>query len=417
MNNVESIIKNNAVKLKHSRRDIDIAPDITKEKRAKWIKKYKANVDDSVGDNLIVLSDTGTGSLAITGKGIYFDNFLQGGLKYLDFSEINSVKAVKGGVFRPDKVELNTIDGKAYDLDGAIDGIDIALFSGILNKIAEIAKSNEAEFVSSKQDVALYELLDELKLVYLEILCSYAYINDNRIDALEYAAIGKFIVRMELGEDARTDLREYMNNLSERYKTGTLLKRARDLTEYETGQWDAFRYSLMQDILFLHEIQNNAIAWREDGFIGSLLNHSGLRPEQIDTMSYAVKLNKRMQQKGCDYTEIKKEWVELFKKTRYTNSYVPSMYLFCSGSVYGVNCYENFFANDDNSQKGINKKREVILHEIILNTQKTISILGEDMDYIASCLEKAVNESEEYKEKYRALIRRIKEASAGLKKA
>ena len=124
-----------------------------------------------------------------------------------------------------------------------------------------------------------------------------------------------------------------------------------------------------------------------------------------------------MQQKGCDYTEIKKEWVELFKKTRYTNSYVPSMYLFCSGSVYGVNCYENFFANDDNSQKGINKKREVILHEIILNTQKTISILGEDMDYIASCLEKAVNESEEYKEKYRALIRRIKEASAGLKKA
>ena len=342
MNNVESIIKNNAVKLKHSRRDIDIAPDITKEKRAKWIKKYKANVDDSVGDNLIVLSDTGTGSLAITGKGIYFDNFLQGGLKYLDFSEINSVKAVKGGVFRPDKVELNTIDGKAYDLDGAIDGIDIALFSGILNKIAEIAKSNEAEFVSSKQDVALYELLDELKLVYLEILCNYAYINDNRIDALEYAAIGKFIVRMELGEDARTDLREYMNNLSERYKTGTLLKRARDLTEYETGQWDAFRYSLMQDILFLHEIQNNAIAWREDGFIGSLLNHSGLRPEQIDTMSYAVKLNKRMQQKGCDYKEIKKEWVELFKKTRYTNSYVPSMYLFCSGSVYGVNCYENF---------------------------------------------------------------------------
>lgn len=314
MNNVESIIKNNAVKLKHSRRNIDIAPDITKEIREKWIKKYGGKVDDNVGDNLIILSDTGTGSLAVTGKGIYFDNFLQGGLKYLGFSEISSVKAVEGSFFRPDKVELNTITGKVYYLDGAIDGINVDLLSRILNKIAEIAKSEGNEFVSSKQDVALYEVSDELKLVYLEILCNYAYIYDNLIDALEYTTIGKFTVRMELGENARVVLRKYMNNISERYKTGTLLKRARDLTEFETGQWDAFRYSLMQDILLLHEIQNADVSWKEDGFIGSLLNHSGLRREQMDTISDAVRLNKRMQQKECNYVEIKKEWMALFKK-------------------------------------------------------------------------------------------------------
>lgn len=415
MNNVESIIKNNAVKLKHSRRNIDIAPDITKEIREKWIKKYGGKVDDNVGDNLIILSDTGTGSLAVTGKGIYFDNFLQGGLKYLGFSEISSVKAVEGSFFRPDKVELNTITGKVYYLDGAIDGINVDLLSRILNKIAEIAKSEGNEFVSSKQDVALYEVSDELKLVYLEILCNYAYIYDNLIDALEYTTIGKFTVRMELGENARVVLRKYMNNISERYKTGTLLKRARDLTEFETGQWDAFRYSLMQDILLLHEIQNADVSWKEDGFIGSLLNHSGLRREQMDTISDAVRLNKRMQQKECNYVEIKKEWMALFKKTRYTDGYVPSMYLFCAGSVYGVNCYENFFAADDNSQKNINKKREIILQEIILNTQKTLNVLTGDMNYIASRIEKAVNESEEYKEKYKKLINRLQEARNGMK--
>lgn len=416
MTNVEGVIKNNAVKLKHSRRDIEIAPDITKEKKGKWIKKYKGKVEDSIGDKLIILSDTRTGSLAITGKGIYFDNFLQGGLKYLDFYEISSVKAVQGGLFEPDKVVLHTSVGKTYHLDGAIDGIDIVLLSGILNKIAGIAKNEGGEFVSSKQNVALYDLSDQLKLVYLEILCNYAYINDNLIDAPEYTAIGNFIVRMELRESERTALRRYMNNISERYKTGTLLKRARDLTVYETGQWDAFRYSLMQDTLLLHEIQNPGISWMKDGFIGSLLNHSGLCPEQIDTMSVAVKLNKKMQQKGCDYTAITKEWKELFERTRYTENYVPSMYLFCSGSVYGVKCYEAFFATGANRQESINKKREVILQEIILNNQRTIDILTDDLTDIASRLEEAINEGEEHKEKYQALINRLKKASDRLKK-
>lgn len=91
------------------------------------------------------------------------------------------------------------------------------------------------------------------------------------------------------------------------------------------------------------------------------------------------------------------------------------MYLFCAGSVYGVNCYENFFAADDNSQKNINKKREIILQEIILNTQKTLNVLTGDMNYIASRIEKAVNESEEYKEKYKKLINRLQEARNGMK--
>lgn len=415
MNNVEGFIKDYAVKLKYSRRDIEIAPDIASDKKNKWIKKYHDKVDASIGEKLIFLSDTGTGSIAVTGKGIFFDNFLQDGLQYVDFTDINSTNPIEGGIFRPDKIRLDTRSGKTYNLDGAIDGIDIVLLSGILNKIIELAKAGETEFSSSRQDVALYEVSDDLKLVYLEILCNYAYINDEMIDSNEYAAIGNFIVRMELGDGARNALRKYMNNISDRIKTGVLLKQGREMTEYETGQWDAFRYSLLQDVIFLHEIQKPDESWRNDGFIGSLMNHSKIRPAQVDTMMRAVQLNKKMQQKGSDYVDIKKEWIGLLKAIRYTEGYVPSMYLFCSGSVYGVNNYNVFFASDDNSQKGINKKRELILQEIIINNQKTLNVLIDDMNYIASHLEQAVNESEEYKEKYKVLIERLKIACNGLK--
>lgn len=416
MYNVEGIIKNNAVKLRYSKRDVEIAPDITLEMRDKWIRKYRDRVDASVGEKLIFLSNTGTGSIAAVGTGIYFDNFLQEGLQYIDFEDIASAVAVEGGVFKPDTLKLNTKNGLVYVLDGAIDGLNIFILSAIINKIVRLAEENGGNFISSKQDIALYEVSDELKLVYFKILCNYAYINDDLIDANEYSAIAHFIVRTELEQNARNDLRKYMNSISKRLKTGTFLKKAQELTKYETGQWDAFRYSLLQDVLFLHEIQNLDISWKNDGFIGSLLNHLGFCPAQVDTMTKAVLLNKRMQQKSCDYTVIRKEWLKLSKESKYSAGYVPMMYLFCSGSLYGVNKerYNTLFASNYNRQEGINKWREIILQEIIQNQQKAFNLLIDDYNELVELLEGAVKESEQVKAKYKVLIERLKKARNGV---
>ena len=415
MENIEMFIKNNIVRLKRPSRTIEIAPDISDETRKRWIKKYGKS-DTELIDRFIFVSDTNVGSIGVTGKGIYFDNFLQKGKQYIGFEDISYTKAIEGGIFRSDKVEIFTNKGTVLTLDGAIDGINVDLFSSMVNQIIETARKNNLVFRSSKQNVVLSEVPDRLKLIYLEILCNYAYLNDELIDAYEYSAIGNFIVRMELVEKERGMLREYMNNISDRYKTGTLLNFAKKNLQEETGQWDAWRYSLMQDILFLFDIQSPNDPWRNDGFIGSLTEHTGLRPAQVDTMSSAVRLNKKMQQKGWDYQEVRKEWQDLLQKSSFTEGHVPSLYLFCSGSVYGVGCYRDFFARDDDSQKAINKKREVILHEIIGNTQKTINLLADDMNYIATLLEDAIEESEKCKKQYKELIDRLKNAQEALRR-
>ena len=83
------------------------------------------------------------------------------------------------------------------------------------------------------------------------------------------------------------------------------------------------------------------------------------------------------------------------------------MYLFCSGSIYGIDNYNSFLKKDDTSEKAVNKQRELILHEIIENTQKTINILIDDMNYIAEKIEKLVDEKEKLEENYRKLVIRL----------
>lgn len=218
---------------------------------------------------------------------------------------------------------------------------------------------------------------------------------------------------MELEEEERKRLRAYMNDCDKREKTGVLLSDIKCKTQDQTGYWDAVKFCLMQDILYIHEIQSPGKSWKEDGFIGSLLQHCDLRMNQIDTMVSAVFLNKKMLQKDADMKHLRQEWDRMLKQIKDTAGYVPVRYLFCSGSVYGLKSYEVFLKRNDTSQKAINKQRELILHELIINNQKSVNVLVGDMNYLAERLEKALLEEDKIKQEYKnvkKLLDRIKAA-------
>ncbi|GFP76642.1 hypothetical protein [Clostridium fungisolvens] len=413
--NIESLIKQQAVQLKSSRRDIDIVPDIKPELLEKWKNKYSKFLDEDIIDYILVMSYTKTGNFVLTGNAFYFDNYLQSGLQCIRFADIASATAKIGGIFTVDKIFLKKKSGEEIQLDGCIDGIDVNKFEQILMYIVKNVQQGNHDFSISKQGILSYDLPDELKILYLKILCNYSFINDQVIDADEYNAIARFSVRMELGSDARTELRKYMNSIEVREKTGVLIKNIKSLVANNSGHWDALRFSLMQDVIYIHNIQNKDQSWTDDGFIGSLMEVCNLCPEQIDTMTISVDLNSRMQHKDSDIKALKKEWSDFIKHIRYTNAYVPGPYLFCSGSIYGIDAYTNFFKKDDTSEKAINKQRDLILHEIIINNQKTMNVLVDDMNYLAGLLELAVNESNVNKEKYKKLIDRLRAANQGLK--
>lgn len=412
--NVETLIKEEAMHLKNSRRIIEIAPEISENHIKTIKKKYVETLGENIEKYILVMSYTWTGFFFLTGATFYFDNFMQDGLQAVPFTDITSIKTETGeGVFTTDKIYLKTSQ-KDYVLDGCIDGVNLATISSVFNRIIGLAKNQKNDkFTVSEQGVLSSQLPENIKLLYLKILSNYAYLNDKSIDADEYNAITKFSVRMELDGDARASLREYMNSFNGRIKTGNLLASIKKITENQTGYWDVVRYCMMQDALYIHEIQKPGKRWEEDGFIGSLMEHCSLNPEQIHTMEKAVSLNKKMQNKNADIEKLKSEWKKLIKSVKDTPGYVPTLYLFCSGSVYGLKSYDGFLQKDETSQKAINKQRELILQEVIVSNQKAVNVLIGDMNYLAEKLEKALVDVDEIKQKYekvRQLLKRIKSA-------
>lgn len=411
--NVETLIKEESMHLKNSRRTIEIAPDISEN----HIKIIKTKYGDTLGENIekyiLVLSYTGTGFFFLTGDTFYFNNFMQGGLQVVPFTEISSIKTESGGTFTPDKIYFKTAQ-KEYVLDGCIDGINLSTISAVFKRIIELAKNQTNDvFTISEQGVLSSQLPEDIKLLYLQILCNYAYLNDESIDSDEYNAITKFSVRMELHGDTRGILRKYMNDFGGRIKTGNLLASLKKLTENQTGYWDVVKYCMMQDALYIHEIQKPGKRWEEDGFIGSLMENCSLNPEQISTMEKAVSLNKKMQAKDADMEKLKGDWKKLIKSVKDTPGYVPTLYLFCSGSVYGLKSYDGFLKKDETSQQAINKQRELILQEVIVSNQRAVNVLIGDMNYLAERLEKALLEEDKIKqdyEKIKQLLSRIKSA-------
>lgn len=338
---------------------------------------------------------------------------MQGGLQIVPFTEISIITTETGGTFTPDKIYFKTSQ-KEYVLDGCIDGINLSTISAVFKRIIELARNqNDDVFTISEQGVLSSQLPENIKLLYLQILCNYAYLNDESIDSDEYNAITKFSVRMELHGDTRGILRKYMNDFDGRIKTGNLLASLKKLTENQTGYWDVVKYCMMQDALYIHEIQKPGKRWEEDGFIGSLMENCSLNPEQISTMKKAVSLNKKMRSKDADMEKLKREWKKLIKSIKGTPGYVPTLYLFCSGSVYGLKSYDGFLKKDETSQKAINKQRELILQEVIVSNQKAVNVLIGDMNYLAERLENALIEEDKIKqdyEKIRQLLSRIKSA-------
>ncbi len=410
--NVENYIKQESMALKHSRRNIEIAPDISESHIEHIKKKYKDAITPSIEKYILAMSYTNTGIFFLTGDALYFDNFMQGGLKRIEFKDITETHFEEGKKFSVDKVILNTTTQK-YVLDACIDGLNLRTLQTVFTHIIEKAKLSEDDFTVSEQGLLSYQLPDNIKLLYLEILCNYAYIGDSIIDSNEYNAIIKFSIRMEVTGDIRSELRIYMNDSESRVKTGYLLQELKQITQNQSGYWDVIKYCMMQDALYIHDLQSPGKNWREDGFLGSLKDKCELSEEQMDSMTFAVSLNKKMLLKDADMGKLKGEWKKFIASIKNTNGYVPTKYLFCSGSVYGIKSYDGFMKKDETSQKAINKQRELILQELITNNQKAVNVLVGDMNYLATRLEKALETEEKIRKDYdniRQLLRRIKSA-------
>ena len=161
--NVENFIKEQALQLKNSRRNIELAPEID-ERHFELIKrKYKDKVSENFEKYVLVMSYTETGWFYMTGDTFCFDNFMQGGFKSVLFKDIQSVTIEPGKLFSSDKLFLKT-NSTNYELDGCIDGLNLDVLKTVFLHIISKSKSDESDFTTSEQGILSSQLPEELKL-------------------------------------------------------------------------------------------------------------------------------------------------------------------------------------------------------------------------------------------------------------
>jgi hypothetical protein len=417
---IEEYIKQNARFLGFR---IMVAPDIPVNKLNNCMRYI---VDKTTSEYILIAGDAtvfGNGSIGfvLTGEHLYFSNN-KGKNKALPIEEISYANYIKKNTTNSDntfsvgdKIEICMRNGEKYFLEGCMVGFDCKAMEEIINGIVELVDKGET-VVSTKQNVAVSELDDEIKLLYLKILCNYAYIGDAYIDSNEYSTIQSIVVRIELGAKARNHLRSYMGDIEHKEKTGDLLYKLKNSLEY--GSYDIVKYSIMQDVLYMHSLTYPSQAWMEDGFIGSLLNYLKLRPEQLELMEYAIDLNKEMVSDDANVIKLQNSAKDMAKSAIYLN--IPLMTLYCSGSVYNVDTYHKIFNGDEKAKVSIDKQRELMLQTIIKNTQETINHLVTDMNSVSAQLlneiQKGIQSSTKIEKLSSLLTRLTNGAEAKVKK-
>ncbi|GEM_PF-3171001 len=410
---IEQYIKESAPALGHR---ILIAPDIPGKKLNGCTSYVSSNIP---GEYILIFGDAtllgkGTMGFAFSGDTLYFAND-KGEKQFVLLKDIEAATYMPKKTHRSDamfemgdKVIINTRKGNYFYLETCLIGFNCDAMTKILNGVAQKVNSGEVP-LCTRQNVTLSEMPEKIKLAYLKMLCNYAYLGDGVINSEEYSAIQSIIVRIELKAEGRGILREYMSDIEQREKSGNLLYIMGH--ELESGSYDILRYSLLQDVLYLHKIANNGKPWNEDGFIGSLLNNLKVSPMQLELMESAVDLHREITSNDANIYELQDKSKALVKES--LKLHVPLMTLYCSGSPYNVDTYNKLFRKSDRAQVAIDKQRELMLQAVVQNTQKTLNHLVEEMNSVSEQLIKEIQRGSVASQKIEKLSALLGRLSAG----
>lgn len=282
----------------------------------------------------------------------------------------------KGGCYSSgDTITVFLKDGKVHTLGECMIGLDGRKIADLLTAAARESLSDHP--LPSSRCMSLSELPAQTQLLYMEVLYNYAYISENKVDSDEYSALQCIAVRMGLEAEVRNKLREYLKNMQQdiRCRTGDLIKACRDSMSY--GSYEIFRYSLMQDTLYLWMASKKEGHWYDDPFINGLQYTLDISDEQIAVMIAAINVYKKAQAQDADLEELRKEFEALDRYAKI--NHIPMEALFCSGSVYNVDTYHGI-RHERKLGRSITRQRELMLQAVVRNMQESVNNIAEDMN-------------------------------------
>lgn len=404
-----------------SAKNISIAPGIDDKKLNNAVKAFGYN--DSPG-NVVALFDntlfgSGKDGVLFTGEQLIYRASFSDPVP-VSYASIASVERVETWVgSKKDKLEQSLLiirqDQSQVVIKDLLD-CDYAALAKVLQGVV----SDFEDFQEEKQLIPIDEMQESVKVAYVKAIINMAYDNDAVIDEKEFAEILLLMTRLSLSSESRLSLRAYMTASGEVTPLQDLL--AMIDSECPAGQIKSLHISLTKDLINLF-FCTGGTSIEQFAFLQKHRALLQVTDGEIDLAVSAIQHDHNMLKDEVTDDQLVKAMKVLSAKAAAVGTPLAAVYL--SGSVVGmsaagltsglatlgmggmlglssmatgigvavligVGAYSGIRKLTGANELTRSKRRELMLNEVIKQTQATISLLIEDINYITVRLNQAI---------------------------
>lgn len=403
---------------------VSAAPEIPEKKLNNAAKSFKC--EDSISSIIAIFDNTVFGSgkdgLVFTGeKIIYRPSFSEPiELRFNDFESVEYIKNVtktdKGKEKVEEYVEISLKDSESVKISDLSD-CDYQKLANILKE----AFSGFDKFNEEDQILTLEEMSESLKVAYVKVTINMAFDDDGEVDKKEFAEILLLMTRLNLSPGSRFELRSYIASESKLESLEHLLETIDK--ECVASHNKSIKISLVKDLISIFMSVNEG-SYKKFNFLTENQTLFSVSDEEIELAVMAIKNDFNMLREDFTDDALKKSVKELTAKASAVGVPIAAVYL--SGSVVGmsaagmtsglatlglggvlgfssmatglgvavllgVGAYKGIRHFSGANERDKTKRRELMLNEVIKQTQATISLIIDDLNYITSKLNNALN--------------------------
>lgn len=409
------------------KKDLHLAPEIPEKKLNKAAKAY--GMEKSVNTILALYDSTlfGTGEdgLLFTGKKFAFSSAFQDPI-FMSFEDVDSIEYKveiktddKGKESRTEFIVIQLKEGKEISISGLGSSVSYP-------KLAEILKTACTNFDSYEEEdqlVILAEMPEELKTAYVKIIINMTYADDGVIDRKEFAEVLQLMTRLDLSTQSRFELRSYALIRSQHIDNKDLI----DIIDNTcvNSHKKSIHISLTKDLVSIYMSTNEGVDYGNFPFINDLRKYLNVSDAEVDFAVEAIKTDRLLLQDDISDDAVTKSMKELAAKASAVG--VPMAAVYLSGSVLGMSAagltsglaslglggmlgfssmatgigvavvigvitYKGVKNLTGANELDKVERRKLMLLDVIKQTQSTISMLVEDINFITKKLNQAIRE-------------------------
>jgi len=437
MNNINIFIKENVKSIGNG---VHITPEIPEKKLNNAIKAF--NCEGFYEFILAIQDGTVFGSskegFVFTGEKMIHHK--HGEFIYSDIDSVEYVEIITSddkGREKKDEYVLISKHNKKYKFENLYDinkkGL-VKFLNSIITEFEEYKEEDQLKTISV--------MPNKLKVAYLKIIVNMTFIDDEQIDGKELAEIFSLMTRLDLDKDSRFMLRTYITEIS-----NDNIQSIEGLLEIiknnsEVSHYQSLMISLVKEMINVYFSTNDTMS-RDFEFLDNHKDLFGISEVEIDLAYDSVENDYKPFEEDLDDNAIKKNATELASKAAAAG--VPLGAVYISGSVFGMSAagitsglatlgmgmgmtgglavigvigalsYKGVKHFTGANELAKYKTRELMLHEVIKETQKTVSLIIDDMNYIVQKLNETILNHSDQKGKIKKLAYIIAQFQGALK--